>query len=283
MRSSMLGSLAVAVPRARLIGDAGTVVSDIVYHSRRVTPGALFAALRGSDFDGHDFVAAAVEQGAAALLVEEEQAIDMPQIVAQGSSRAALAQVACEFEGHPSRELTVIGVTGTDGKTTTTAMLRTILVAAGYQIGTIGTVGIEIGDGTRHDLGHQTTPESNLVQRFLREMAEAGTTHAVIEATSHGLATHRLDGVRFRAGGLTNITREHLEFHKTIENYRRAKAILLGRVAEERGVVVINNDDDGARSVESHAKRARIVLYSGSGEAADLRATAIRAERTGLS
>ncbi|HYH10834.1 MAG TPA: UDP-N-acetylmuramoyl-L-alanyl-D-glutamate--2,6-diaminopimelate ligase, partial [Thermomicrobiales bacterium] len=255
---------------------------DLSYDSRKISDGALFVALRGSDFDGHRFVASAVANGAAAVLVEEEMPVAVPQIIVPGSSRAALAQVACTFYGDPSHELTVIGITGTDGKTTTTAMLESILNGTGRQAGAIGTVGVRIGDGTSYDLGHQTTPESNHVQRYLREMVTAGTTHAVIEATSHGLVTHRLDGVRFAAGGVTNITHEHLEFHKTIENYRRAKATLLERTGEVRGVVVINNDDVGARSVVPYATGARVVTYGLEGEV-DLRAEHIDHAGTGVS
>lgn len=283
MRHRTLRSLAAAVPNARLHGNPDMVVTGIEYDSRMVTAGTLFAALRGSEFDGHAFLEHAVQNGASGVLVEEPFDLDVPQIVTPDSSRSALAMVACEFYGHPSREMTVIGITGTDGKTTTTAMLRGILTTTGHQAGSIGTVGIEIGDGSRFDLGHQTTPESNVVQRYLREMSDAGSTHAVIEATSHGLATHRLDGVRFLAGGITNITHEHLEFHKTIENYRRAKATLLERVGQEGGVVVVNNEDEGARWVAPFAVGAKRMTYSASGADADLRATSTQHVGTGLS
>ncbi len=265
MRTVTLGSLAGALPDAQLIGDPATVLTDITYDSRFVRPGALFAALVGGDADGHHFARRAVEAGASALLVERKQDVDIPQIVVSGSSRAALAQVSCEFYEHPSHELTVIGITGTDGKTTTSAMLEGILQGTGRQVGAIGTVGVRIGNGDSYDLGHQTTPESNHVQRYLREMADAGTRVVVIEATSHGLATHRLDGVRFAMAGVTNITHEHLEYHKTIGNYRRAKAKLLERVALQRGVVVLNNDDEGARSIVDYAVGADCRAYSATG------------------
>ncbi len=282
-RSVALGELAAMVPGAALRGAAGTPVGGITYDSRGVTPGMLFAALVGGDFDGHDYVDSAVANGASAILVERPMSVDVPQIVVPGTSRAALAPVSRAFYGDPSRELTVIGITGTDGKTTTAAMLEGILAGTGRQVGGIGTVGIRIGDGTTHDLGHQTTPESVTVQRALREMVDAGTEFAVLEATSHGLATHRLDGVRFVAGGVTNITREHLEFHKTIENYRRAKAMLLERVAESDGVVVLNIDDEGARAVAPFAAGARMLTYSATGNDADLRAARIDHAGTGVS
>jgi UDP-N-acetylmuramoyl-L-alanyl-D-glutamate--2,6-diaminopimelate ligase len=282
-RSIALGRLAAAVPGAALVGAADTAITGITYDSREAGKGMLFAALVGGDFDGHDYVGSAVANGAAAVLVERRMPVDVPQIVVPGSSRAALAPVSRAFYGDPSRELTVIGITGTDGKTTTTAMLEGILAGTGRQVGAIGTVGVRIGDGTTHDLGHQTTPESVNVQRYLREMVDAGSRFAVLEATSHGLATHRLDGVRFLAGGVTNITREHLEFHKTIENYRRAKAMLLERVADAHGVVVLNIDDEGARAVAPYAEGGRVVTYSATGAEADLRAARIDHAGTGVS
>lgn len=236
-------------------------VSGVTYDSRAVRPGDLFAALRGSDFDGHRYIANAVAAGASAVLAEEAVDCGVPVIVA-GNSRAALAPVSATFYGNPSHELTMIGLTGTDGKTTTSCMVRDIMSAAGRQIGMIGTVGIEIGDGSAHHLPHQTTPESNLVQGYLREMVEQGTDSAVLEATSHGLHMHRLDGTRFTIAGVTNITHEHLEYHKTIEHYRRAKAILIERVAAEGGVVVLNADDEGARSMANYARGANVRWYS---------------------
>jgi UDP-N-acetylmuramoyl-L-alanyl-D-glutamate--2,6-diaminopimelate ligase len=283
MAIATLAGLAAAIDNATVVGDTTTAVSDIGYDSRSLGEGSLFVALRGGDFDGHRFVNAAIANGAVAVMVEERMPVQVPQIVVAGSSRAALAQVASEFYGHPSRELSVIGITGTDGKTTTSAMLEGILAGTGHQVGAIGTVGIRIGDGTTLDLGHQTTPESVHVQRYLRQMVDSGTRYAVLEATSHGLATHRLDGVRFVAGGVTNITHEHLEFHKTIENYRRAKAILLERVGDRPGVVVINNDDEGARSVRPYATGASVMTYSATGGVADLRAERIDHRGSGVS
>lgn len=261
-RVATLGELAAVVPGARVSGSIETSIGDVVYDSRAVRHGALFVALKGSDTDGHRYVESAIANGAAAVLLEDDLPVGVPKIVVPGSSRAALARVACAFHDNPSHELTVIGITGTDGKTTTAGMLENILNGTGRQAGAIGTVGIRIGDGTAYDLGHQTTPESNHVQRYLREMVRAGSRFAIVEATSHGLVTHRLDGVRFALGGITNITHEHLEFHGTLENYRRAKATLLERVASRSGVVVINNDDPGAVSVRPFAEGASITAYS---------------------
>ncbi len=275
-RNVTLGTLAETLHGSRIIGDPATILTDITYDSRFVRPGGLFAALIGGEVDGHDFARRAANAGAAALLVEREQDVETPQIVVSGSSRAALAIVSCECYGHPSHELTVIGITGTDGKTTTSAMLEGILQGTGHQVGAIGTVGVRIGNGDSYDLGHQTTPESNHVQRYLREMVDAGIRFAVIEATSHGLATHRLDGVRFAMAGVTNITHEHLEYHKTIGNYRRAKATLLERVASHGGVVVLNNEDEGARSIRGYADGANCRTYSAMGKDADIMAVNVQ-------
>jgi len=261
--------LAAAVPNGRLVGDSRAFVSGIRFDSRLVQPGDLFAALRGADFDGHRFVADALRRGASALLVEERIDHAATQLVVL-DSRAALAPLAAAFYDHPSQTLQTIGITGTDGKTTTSFLLDSILRAAGRRTGLIGTVSVRIGLDREESLGHQTTPESNLVQAYLRAMVDAGVETAIIEATSHGLAMHRLDGTRFAIGGVTNITHEHLEYHKTLENYRRAKAMLIERVATQCGTVVLNADDAGSRSMEDFARGCTVVWYSATGADADL-------------
>lgn len=268
-RSATVGALAADVPGACIVGDPGATVHGLTYDSRLVRPGDLFAALRGRDFDGHDYIERAIANGASAIIAEDATPRKVPVIVVS-DARAALAPISATFFGHPSRELTLIGLTGTDGKTTTSYLVRDILTAAGRQVGLIGTIGIELGDGSTHTLPHQTTPESNLVQGYLREMAEKGTTTAVIEATSHGLAMHRLDGTAFTVAGVTNITREHLEFHKTIESYRLAKAILVERVASLGGVVVLNADDLGSRLMLNHADGATVWFYSAANPGVDI-------------
>jgi UDP-N-acetylmuramoyl-L-alanyl-D-glutamate--2,6-diaminopimelate ligase len=279
IRSATIAELAAAVPAAEVLGDPAATVSGIAYDSRLVERGALFTALRGADFDGHDYVDDAMRRGAAALVVERRLPSRLPQIVVP-NSRAALAAISARFFGHPSAELSVIGITGTDGKTTTSYLVDHILRAAGRATGMIGTVAIRIG---QHEAAHttrQTTPESSEIQRYLRDMAEAGTEWAVVEATSHGLAMHRLDHVRFAIGAVTNITHEHLDYHGSLEAYRRAKAILLERVSETAGTVVVNVDDEGARSILPFARGAEVVRYSPAGNrsAADIVARDIRSD-----
>lgn len=280
IRSIPVRQLAEATGDARVIGDGSVLVTGVTYDSRTVTAGDLFAALPGSDFDGHDYIDGAVKRGAVAILAEREVDAGVPVIVVP-DSRAALAPLSVRFYGNPGRELSLIGLTGTDGKTTTSYLVHDILRSSGRQTGVIGTVGIEIGDGTRHQLPHQTTPESNLIQRYLREMLDRKTTDAVLEATSHGLHMHRLDGAAFNVAGVTNITHEHLEYHGTIEQYRLAKAILIRRVAAEGGIVVLNADDEGARSMAAYADGATIRWYSMHDPAADLFAADIVADGEG--
>ncbi len=271
-RSLAVGEIAARVPGARLVGEPGVRVTGIVYDSRGVRTGDLFAALPGADVDGHRYAPEAVRRGAAALLTERELGLGVPELVVP-ASRAALAIAAAEFFGHPSRELGTIGVTGTDGKTTTSYLIDGVLRSAGLTTGMVGTVAVRIGDRLEAHATRQTTPESVDLQGYLRQMVEAGTGWAILEATSHGLAMHRLDGVAFRVGAVTNVTHEHLDYHGSLEAYRRAKGILFERVAASGGTAVINVDDPGAAAMERFAAGAAVVRYSAEGRAAELRAT----------
>jgi UDP-N-acetylmuramoyl-L-alanyl-D-glutamate--2,6-diaminopimelate ligase len=277
-----ISALAAAVPGATVRGDANAVVSGVSYDSRLVQPGDLFAALRGADFNGHAFVQEAERRGAAALLVESPVPSGLPQIVV-GDSRAALAALAAAFYDHPSRQVSVIGITGTDGKTTTSFLVDHILRCTGLKTGVVGTVAIRIGERQDLHATRQTTPESSDLQSYLRQMADDAVAWAVVEATSHGLAMHRLDDVQFRIGAVTNITHEHLDYHGTIERYRRAKAILLERVGDAGGVAVVNADDPGAMAIASYAGHATLLRYSAAGAPAELRAFAVRSDAAGSS
>jgi UDP-N-acetylmuramoyl-L-alanyl-D-glutamate--2,6-diaminopimelate ligase len=263
-RTASVADLTASDSSLELIGDPEIVVRDVVYDSREVTSGALFAALPGADFDGHDFARQAIERGASALLVERPVPLDVPQLVAR-DSRRALANVAAAFFGNPAEKLGVIGVTGTDGKTTTSYLVEAILGQAGLTTGMIGTVALKIGDQVDLHATRQTTPESADIQRYLRQMVDAGVDWAVLEATSHGLDLHRLDRVRFRLAGVTNVTHEHLEHHKTVAAYRRAKALLFERTAAADGTSVVNQDDEGARDMLSYLDGAPAIRYSASG------------------
>ncbi len=275
-----VAELAAAVPQSRVIGDPSTVVRSLTYDSRTVTPGSCFAALRGADVDGHAYLPQAASAGALAVLTEKPSDLPVAQIIVP-DSRAALAHLAHAFYRQPSHEVGVIGITGTDGKTTTSFLVDAILRRTGLRTGLIGTVTIRVGDEEDIHSTRQTTPESADVQRLLRAMADRDIPWATLEATSHGLAMHRLDDVRFRIGGVTNITSEHLDYHGTVENYRAAKGILFERVSAAGGTSVINLDDAGARSMQDRVSGGDVITYSAEGQRADLRATAVRSGGTG--
>lgn len=279
-RRSSVAFLASSLPAARVIGDGAREVTGLVYDSRSVGPGDLFAALPGAYVDGHEFADRAVDRGAAALLVEREVAEAATQIVVP-DSRAALATIASAFYRAPSREVGTIGITGTDGKTTTSYLVDAILRSSGCQTGLVGTIAIRLGDEEDVHTARQTTPESADIQRLLRQMADRHIPWAIIEATSHGLAMHRLDGTRFRIAAVTNITREHLDFHGTVERYRRAKGILFERAAAAGGVAVINADDEGALAMRDFARGSDILTYSAAGAPADVQASDVVSDGAG--
>ncbi len=200
-------------------------IDGLAQDSRQVTPGDLFVAIKGLDADGHDYIPSAIRRGAVAVVGEREANISGPYVLVP-DSRQALAHLAAAFHGHPARKLRVIGVTGTDGKTTTVELIRSILAAAGHKTGMISTVEALIGDEHYPTGLHVTTPEALQVQGALAQMAAAGTEYAVLEATSHGLAQHRVMACDFDVAVVTNITHEHLDYHKTYDDYREAKARL---------------------------------------------------------
>jgi UDP-N-acetylmuramoyl-L-alanyl-D-glutamate--2,6-diaminopimelate ligase len=214
---------------------------DLAYDARRVTPGTLFFCVPGTRADGHDYASAAVERGAAALVVERLLDLPVPQFVAD-DARAAMAVAADEFFGRPSEQLVVAGVTGTNGKTTTAFLLYSILEAAGLRPGLLGTVECRVGGEVR--IAVRTTPEAIDLQRTLREMLDAGDRSCVLEATSHGSELHRLDRIRFDALVFTNLTQDHLDFHSTMERYFEAKRRLF---LEGRPPAAINSGDEWGR------------------------------------
>jgi UDP-N-acetylmuramoyl-L-alanyl-D-glutamate--2,6-diaminopimelate ligase len=285
-----VADLVAGLSGCELRGDPDTDISAIEYDSRLIVPGALFAALRGGYTDGHRYLDQARGRGAVAALVEAGSDADLSAYraaIVADDTRARLADVASRFYAFPSRSMTVVGVTGTDGKTTTCHFIETLCRHAGRQTGLIGTVAVRIGADQELHESRQTTPESLHVQRYLAEMRERSVDLAVVEATSHGLELHRLDGCEFDIGVVTNVTHEHLDFHGTIENYRRAKGGLFRRVARARahgklGVAVINADDEGARSLEPDSAGCDILRYSLAGVArADVRASRVDSRSDG--
>lgn len=286
-----IGDLVAGVAGATIAGDAGAIISSIEFDSRLVEPGGLFVALRGGYVDGHAFLDQARERGAVAAMVERGHAGLVagawPAVVEVDDTRASLAPIAAEFYHHPTDCLTVIGVTGTDGKTTTSHLIEAMLRRNGRRTGLIGTVEVRVAGEVELHETRQTTPESLVVQRLLAAMRDRGVDTVVLEATSHGLAMHRLDDCAFDIGVVTNITHEHLDFHGSVEAYRAAKATLLERVAAgrthgRRGTVVLNADDAGAQIVAPSAGSSTRLWYSLDADAtAEVRALDIESRPDG--
>jgi UDP-N-acetylmuramoyl-L-alanyl-D-glutamate--2,6-diaminopimelate ligase len=240
-----------ALSEVRYVGDDRALeITALTSDSRQVTPGALFVAVPGVNVDGHLFLGEAVARGAAAAVVERAEALPpgLPAAVVP-DSRAALAQLAAAWYGYPARRLRVIGVTGTEGKTTTVELIAAILEAAGRRVDVISTVGARVA-GQEIDTGlHTTTPDAPDVQRYLAQMVEQGAQYALLEVTSHGLAQRRVDGCEFDVAVVTNITHDHLDYHGTFEAYRDAKALLFrslmgsARKPETPKTAIINADD----------------------------------------
>jgi UDP-N-acetylmuramoyl-L-alanyl-D-glutamate--2,6-diaminopimelate ligase len=258
-----LGELARTLKSpSQLSGDEqDRQVADIAYDSRKVKPGSLFVAVRGFNSDGHRFISQAIEQGATAVVAEFEDraatAAGVPQIIV-GDSRTALATAADLFFGHPSQALALIGVTGTNGKTTTTYLVKAIIEAAGHAAGLIGTIDYRVG--TRVYPAPNTTPESLDLQRLLREMVSSGASHCVMEVSSHALELGRTAGCVFSTVAFTNLTQDHLDFHETMDAYFRAK-LRLFTTATSRSHAVINWDDAFAEEIIRATKAA--VLTTG--------------------
>jgi UDP-N-acetylmuramoyl-L-alanyl-D-glutamate--2,6-diaminopimelate ligase len=271
---------------------ASVEVTGVTHDSRAVRPGMLFVAVPGLRVDGHDYVPAAIEAGAAAVIVDRPVAgVAAPQIVVD-ASRPALGSAAAWWFGDPSRQLTVIGITGTDGKTTTSYLAVAALEAAGVRTGMIGTIATRIGGRTDDHAEHATTPEAPELQAALRAMVDAGDEAAVIETTSHALALERVVGVVYDVAILTNITHEHLELHGSWEAYREAKLSLFDRLRKARGAqkprhvpatAIVNLDDPSAGLFIGTARDAgaRVITY-GTESAADVRATRVSEDRDGV-
>jgi len=225
-------------------------INAVCYDSRTVEEGALFVAVSGGNVDGHEYISTAISRGAAAVVgTRERTGLPVPYIRV-GDSREALAHLAAAFFGHPARKLTVIGVTGTDGKTTTANLIFEILRAAGVKTGLISTVNAVIGDEVVDTGFHVTTPEAVEVQGYLAKMLDAGLTTVVLETTSHGLAQHRVTACEYDIAVVTNITHEHLDYHGTYEEYRAAKGCMFASLEQtvekpfgNPRLAVLNRDD----------------------------------------
>lgn len=270
-----LATLTDRIAPERVIGMPVGEVRQLAYDSRRVAEGTLFFAVPGEHTDGHRFVSAAIDAGAVGVVVEHQVPdVTVPQLVV-ANSRYALADAADLWFGEPSRSLATVGVTGTNGKTTVTALCAQLLRAAGHRPGLLGTVNVQVGEELRDNLARATTPEALELQELLAEMVAAGNDSVVIETSSHGLALGRVRNCRYRAGVVTNVTHEHLEFHGTFEAYRDAKTLLV----QEAPLAILNRDDPSWPVFRDRA-RDRVLSYGAHPEA-DVRVADVQADARG--
>ncbi len=253
---------------ARIIGRGDVEIRSVAYDSRKIEPGGIFFALRGTKSNGLEFVADAVRAGAVAVAAESARPESAPNETAwvelqPGSDRRVLAQAAANFYRHPADGLKLVGVTGTNGKTTTTFLVDAILRAAGFLSGLIGTTGYRTPAGEKPALN--TTPESLDLQQMFTEIRAAGGTHATLEASSHALAMDRLSGCHFAVAIFTNLTRDHLDYHKTLGEYFAAKKRLFeGTGAGSPDTAVINIDDPYGARLDGLAKKTLTYGLKGS-------------------
>ena len=264
-----LDELVAAVRAARVYGKGDREITGVTHDSRQVQPGFVFVAIPGFTHDGREFIPQALARGAVAVVQEGAPAggYDGVPAVDVPDARLALAYLAAQFHGHPSRRLRVVGVTGTNGKTTTTFLVKWILEAAGHRVGLIGTVQNMIGD--RVLAGTRTTPEATELQALMARMVDAGCSHVVMEVSSHALALARVASCEFDVAVLTNITQDHLDFHKTFEDYWTTKARLFERLgssylpeaAAKPAKAAVLNFDDSLGPVIAGRVSGRVISY----------------------
>lgn len=260
--SELLNHLPWPVP----VPKQNFLITGITADSRQVQPGFMFVAYSGVASDGHKYIPQAIANGAVAIVCERDWRLDAShedltsvQSLIVPNGREAFAWLCAAWQDFPSRHMILIGVTGTDGKTSTANFLYSILRAAGHKTGMISTVNAVIGERTLDTGLHVTTPDADAVQRYLAQMRDAGTTHCVLEVTSHGLAQYRVDGSNFDVAVVTNITHEHLDIHGTREAYRAAKGRLFAMAGQQ---VILNADDEYSFSYLRSVARAPVLTYA---------------------
>jgi UDP-N-acetylmuramoyl-L-alanyl-D-glutamate--2,6-diaminopimelate ligase len=285
-----------SLTNARVVAGVPAEATGVEHDSRRVVPGCVFVAIAGVNFDGHRFVGDAVQRGAAAVIAQEgapplgESPSTAPCIVLVPDTRIALAEAAAGFYGHPARSLGMVGVTGTDGKTTTTHLIAHVLNATGHPAGYLSSVEFGLPQSAELNASHMTTLEANEVQRHLAACRDAGARYAVVEASSIGLDMHRVDQCEFDVGVFTNLTQDHLDYHGTMENYRWAKAKLFRMVDQsiDKGFAkcaVVNGEDHSAHDMASQTRHPEL-HYAVDGRAvwggiADILASVTRVDERG--
>ena len=259
-----------ALPDKEVKGEVPAQVAGLAYDSRRITPGRLFVAIRGLKTDGHRFIPEVLARGAAGVVAEHPDPLPGERWfrVLVSDTRDALARLADAYFDFPSRNLLLVGITGTNGKTTTSYLVDALLQAMGHVTGVIGTIQYRIGSAGRP--AGQTTPEALELQALLAEMRDAGVTACAMEVSSHALELRRVEGIRFRVGIFTNLTQDHLDFHGTMARYQAAKARLFAMLPPDGWALL--NADDSAHHAMAAETRARVLTY-GLDPAAQIRAT----------
>ncbi|MEI6339428.1 MAG: UDP-N-acetylmuramoyl-L-alanyl-D-glutamate--2,6-diaminopimelate ligase, partial [Verrucomicrobiota bacterium] len=276
--SRLLAAIAVTQTRA----DPQLRVESLCYDSRLAAPGALFFALRGVQAEGNQFVAQAAELGAMAIVSDAASVTCALPCIQVPDARAAMADMAAAFHDHPAGKLKVMGVTGTNGKTTTAFLLKHLLDADQRRCGLIGTIKYCIGDEEMD--APRTTPESSDLQALLARMVDAGSKAVAMEVSSHALVQHRVRGIEFDAAVFTNLTQDHLDYHKTMEAYFAAKALLfenLGQQTTKKGRAILNADDRHAHLLKERLGKKIPVITYGLGAAANFRATDVKFDAMG--
>jgi UDP-N-acetylmuramoyl-L-alanyl-D-glutamate--2,6-diaminopimelate ligase len=273
----LLKELLQNLPNATTKGDTGIDIQKIEYDSRRVGRGDLFVSIKGYSTDGHLFIDDAIARGAAAVVLEEDRLLqERVTTIRVPNSRQALALLAGRYYDEPWRKLRVIGVTGTNGKTTTTFMIRSIFLTAGVPTGLIGTVGYTVGQEHRPALN--TTPESLDLQRLFRDMVDAGERAVVMEVSSHALSLGRTYGIEFEIGVFTNLSRDHLDFHRTFDDYLAAKLLLFKELKASRGAKGVVNLDDPVAPAVIRSTSAPVMTFGLTADTALVRAVSVRME-----
>jgi UDP-N-acetylmuramoyl-L-alanyl-D-glutamate--2,6-diaminopimelate ligase len=272
-----LAELAARLGAGEIVGDPALEITEVSHDSRRLAPGSLFVAIRGLAADGNRFVDAARKKGAAAICSEEPPHGEGAWLRVP-DAREALAVLSAAILGDPARSLELVGITGTNGKTTTAYLVDSVVRASGEPCGLLGTVEYRVGD--RVVEASRTTPESSDLQRLLRQMADAGCRRAVMEVSSHSLVLKRVHGLEFQVAVFTNLTRDHLDFHGDIDNYFLAKRILFASLLGTNGRAIVNLDDDRATEIIK-ASRGSVWTYSLEKPGADLLAEDVQTSLAG--
>src|SRR5437016_4573337 len=259
-----LKTLLAAIPVREIIGPVGRAVESIAYDSRRLQRDGLFVALRGEESDGHDFIGQAIEKGATVIVAERAEKNSRATRVVVDNTRRAIADLSARFFNYPARKLKLAAVTGTNGKTTTTFLIKHICEKAGLRCGLLGAVRYEIGE--RVLPAARTTPESLDLQELLAQIRDAGCRATALEVSSHALAQERTRGLEFDVAVFTNLTQDHLDYHGTMGNYFEAKAKLFEQLSQQerkkKPVAVINIDDRyGQKLIAKIDKKVSVLSF----------------------